>query len=588
MPLRPRFGAPHDVPSDVAAYAAGIASPGLRALWVPGLAHDGRQLVNLAPDRAAGTEFLPPATSAVPIQTTIMQGPAALFTGASGGGYYRRTSGPWLSGQIPCTLACLFTWGGSQTNYPSFYGITNGATGTRYLSIVPNAGSLAYNVNLGMGDIIIDVATMTAGHSYLAIGTTRAANNHEAVLYNLTSGVLSAATSTSGAGASAPTLTEEVLGGAYYGSDNFLDGRVAAAWGWSRGFTGAELREFVLGPWDMVAPPVRLVRGYTAGGGDTALAGAATGSGTAAAALTTGIALAGAATGAGTAAGALTTAIALSGAASGTGAATGALTTAIGLAGAGTGAGTAAGVLTTAIALAGAPAGTGAAAAALTTSVTLAAAPSGTGTAAGALTTGIALAGAATGSGTASGALAADGASLAGAATGEGTAAGALTTAIALSGAASGSGVAAGSLATAIALSGATGGTGTATGALTTGIALAATASGTGTATGDLTTEIRLAGAAAGAGTVAGDLTTGSAGLSAAVAASGTATGALTTAILLAGGATGWGIASGSLATGVPLPPDPRRTVRLRVPAAWPAISGPRALRVRMGRIPRA
>lgn len=269
MPLlRARFGSIYDVPAEPFDVADGHpAAIGLKALWLPGVAHDGQQLINLAPERVPGVQFLPPATSDVPAPTTILQGPAALFTGALGGGYYRRSTAPWLSGTLTCTIACMFTWGGSQTGFPSFYGLTNGSGGDRYYSLVPNSGSLAYNINLGQGDIIINAVSMTAGHTYLAIGTTRAANDHEVMVLNVTTGAIAGGTSRSGAGASNPTLTDEVLGGANYGSHNYLDGRVAAAFGWSRGFSQAELRDFVAQPWDMLVPRGRTVRGFVASGG---------------------------------------------------------------------------------------------------------------------------------------------------------------------------------------------------------------------------------------------------------------------------------------------------------------------------------
>lgn len=255
------------------------------------------------------------------------------------------------------------------------------------------------------------------------------------------------------------------------------------------------------------------------------------------------------------------------------------------LAGAATGAGTASGALTTAIRLAASPGGTGTAAAALTTGgAALAAAATGSGTAAGALTTGIALAGAGTGSGVATGSLT-TAVALAGAATGSGTASAALTTAIQLAAAATGAGAVAANLtAGSTGLVGAATGSGTAAGALTTAIRLGAVATGTGTAAGALTTTIRLAAAAVASGAAAGSLTTGIA-LSAAPVGAGTAAGALTTAIRLAAAAVGSGIATGRLIADVPPAVTPLRTIRLRAPRAlalpppaMPALPKPRRL----------
>lgn len=298
---------------------------------------------------------------------------------------------------------------------------------------------------------------------------------------------------------------------------------------WHRVLSAAEHRLLHEDAWSLVAP-ASLVQGWrfavaAGGGGDTALAGAATGSGSATGALTTAIRLAASPGGAGTATAALTTGgAALAAAVTGSGTAAGALTTGIALAGVGTGSGVVTGSLTTAIALVGAATGTGAASAALTTAIRLAAA--------------------ATGAGTVTANLTAGSTGLVGAATGSGTAAGTLTTAI----------------------------------------RLGAVATGAGAAAGALTTTIRLAASAVAAGVATGSLTTGIA-LSAAPVGAGTAAGALTTAIRLAAAAVGSGIATGRLIADVPPAVTPLRTIRLRAPRAlalpqpaMPALSKPRRL----------
>lgn len=255
------------------------------------------------------------------------------------------------------------------------------------------------------------------------------------------------------------------------------------------------------------------------------------------------------------------------------------------LAAAATGSGLAAGALTTAIRLAASPGGAGTATAALTTAIRLSAAAPATGVASGTLTTSIALVAAATGGGVAAAALTTGGAALAASATGMGVAAAALTTEIRLVAAATGAGTATGSLTTGSAgLAAAATGSGTASGALTTGIRLAATATGTGTVAGALTTAIRLAAAAVASGAAAGSLTTGIA-LSAAPVGAGTAAGALTTAIRLAAAAVGSGTATGRLIADVPPSVTPLRTIRLRAPRAlalpqpaMPALPKPRRL----------
>jgi hypothetical protein len=467
---------------------------------------------------------------------SIVQGPAGFH---ASGGWSTNTVVPYdPSTSVPVTLAFLGMWGGSITNYPSFYGFSNGSLYSGYCAIIPySTNQLGFNVNHNTGgnELLLNLGTLVVGQPFLAVCTIRSATDHEAWAVNLATGAITTGTSSINLNAVNQVVDREGIGYASYNgaTSNYLDGYTGAAWMWNRGFSSAELKDFLAQPWDMVVPASRFVRGasLSSGGGAAALEGVATGAGVAVGGLTTGIRLAGVGTGSGTAAGALTTSIEFASAQAGSGTATGALATAIRLAVAPAAAGMAAGALTTGIALAGAATGTGIAVGALGgTAAALQGAASGTGAATAALTTGIALAGAATGAGTATGAMAGTAAALAGAATGSAGAAATLTTGIALAGNATGAGVAVGAITT--------GG----------GLALAATATGTGTAAGTLSTGIRLVGVMAG---------------------SGTATGAL-------GGAD------------LPLIAEARRTVRAQIHPAWPAIVMPPAPRVPIGRMPRA
>ena len=142
---------------------------------------------------------------------------------------------------------------------------------------------------------------------------------------------------------------------------------------------------------------------------------------------------------------------ALAGAATGTGVAAGALSASARLAGPATGTGVGAGAMSVAARLVGAAAGTGVAAGSLSTSTPLAGKGVGTGVAAGALTVSAPLAGAATGTGVAAGTLAVEepaSAALVGSAVGTGVGAAALSVSAPLAGVATGTGVAAGTLET--------------------------------------------------------------------------------------------------------------------------------------------
>lgn len=244
----------------------------------------------------------------------------------------------------------------------------------------------------------------------------------------------------------------------------------------------------------------------------------------------------------------------LAGTASASASATAALSTAIPLTAAAAVVASASGAISTGIPLAGSAASVSSAAGVLTASITLAGSALAQALAAAGLTTGIPLAGAAAAEAQSTAALTTGAGTLSGTAAAQASAAASLTTQISLSGAAIAQALASAGLTTAPAgLAGSAAAQATATAALLTQIPLAGTAQATVTAAGGLTTIIPLTGAAASVASATGALTVEAifSGQALAIAQAG---GDLTTIIRLDGAALAQAAASGSLGTALGIP----------------------------------
>jgi len=244
----------------------------LRSLWVPAWdGATGTALRNWAPDLIAKNLTLP-VVGTTPAMRSIVQGPAG-FTAS--GGWSTNTVVPYdPSTSIPVTLAFMGVWGGSITNYPSFYGFSNGSLYSGYCAIIPySTNQLGFNANHNTGgnELLLNLGTLVAGQPFLAVCTIRSATDHEAWAINLATGVVTKGTSSINLNSVNQVVDREGLGYASYNgaTNNYLDGLTAAAWMWNRGFSSAELKAFLAAPWDMAVPVSRFVRGVNLSSGGT-------------------------------------------------------------------------------------------------------------------------------------------------------------------------------------------------------------------------------------------------------------------------------------------------------------------------------
>lgn len=253
----------------------------LCSLWVPAWDCGNQALMNYAPDARRGNLWLPTVGTTPPMQA-IAQGPAAVHNAA--GGWSAAVSPYDPSASVPITIAYLGVWGGSITGLPSFYALTNGSLEAAYCSILPySTNQLGYNINhnTSFPDPIINLGTLVAGQPFLAIGTTRGLADHEAMAINLATGAVTSGTSTTNLSTVNAIVNREGLGfTSYYAFSqanysSYVSASSAAAFLWNRGMSSREMREFIInGPWVMLAPRQRQVRGYVAGGGGATAPGA--------------------------------------------------------------------------------------------------------------------------------------------------------------------------------------------------------------------------------------------------------------------------------------------------------------------------
>ncbi|MBR0649512.1 hypothetical protein GXW78_07565 [Roseomonas terrae] len=274
MPARRmRAGSPYAIPTEL----RGVnrqhpLADRLRSLYFPGALGGQRRLYNLAPE--PGGPYIEPQ-SAVPQVITGAFGPCSLHNSA--GGMFQAQRATWAPPSLqtdlaPATIFAMAIVDGAPAGgqYPAIYSMT-GAAGITYLAFAPTASQVFFSIGRrSNGGVEFALGNWAAGNVLLMVGATDGVTQHAGYILNLSTGVLSAGSSGTSTAFGGTTEQDafENIGGADYGTDYFLTGRVFAAGMASRQWSDGEMRAFLADPWDLLQRPVwrSVARGIPADG----------------------------------------------------------------------------------------------------------------------------------------------------------------------------------------------------------------------------------------------------------------------------------------------------------------------------------